>query len=42
MGLKCLFGHKWIKVGGLRNVGDGQFEQQVKCSACCKIEYRRS
>ena len=38
MGLMCLFGHKWVKRGGPKNLGDGRFEQTYVCTQCKKIK----
>jgi len=38
MGLKCIFGHKWVKRGGPRNQGNGTFEQTYVCTECKKIK----
>jgi hypothetical protein len=43
MKLKCLIGlHNWTKLGGLRNIGHGNFEQRYKCTRCLKIKYMKS
>ena len=37
MGFGCMFGgHKWSKVGGANNAGDGKFEQGFVCLKCGK------
>jgi hypothetical protein len=38
MGLKCLFGHRWEKLGGCENVGSGNFLQKYICKKCRKIK----
>jgi hypothetical protein len=40
MSIKCALGlHKWQKMGGAINVGDGQFKQGFVCSVCRKAKY---
>ena len=41
MGFKCLFGHKWDKLGGLMNKSSGLFEQKYVCLRCRKVKYVR-
>jgi len=39
MNLKCLLGfHRWSKLGGPRNVGDGKFKQSFVCTVCSKTK----
>jgi len=38
MGLKCLFGHSWEKLGGCDNIGGGKFLQRYVCKRCRKIK----
>lgn len=38
MGFKCIFGHKWQKLGGPSNVGSGRFKQMYKCAVCGKVK----
>ncbi|MFH1066233.1 MAG: hypothetical protein V1734_07015 [Nanoarchaeota archaeon] len=43
MNLKCIFGfHKWEKLGGSHNVGNGKFEQKLVCIHCRKTKYHIS
>lgn len=43
MNFKCLFGfHKWTKLGGPRNVGEGTFEQRYRCIRCYKVKTVRN
>jgi hypothetical protein len=35
----CLIGkHKWTRIGGAINIGDGLFKIIVKCKMCNKIK----
>ena len=39
MNIKCLFGfHRWQKLGGPNNRGNGTFEQKLICEDCKKIK----
>ncbi len=39
MGLKCLFGHDWVKFMGYEQWNNqGKFMQRYKCTRCGKIK----
>ena len=39
MGLSCLMGHDWEKLGGPSNAGPGKIEQKWICKRCKKVKY---
>lgn len=39
MNIKCIIGlHKWAKLMGVENMGDGRFMQRYKCDVCGKVK----
>ena len=39
MNWKCFFGfHKWTRLGGASNVGEGKFRIRLICEKCKKVK----